>query len=79
MLLSGYCDFENGLCGLTSDNSTEFQWSARSGKTPSENSGPAFDHTTYTDKGTCATIFHVTSLLLSKKVKQYEYQKWKYK
>ncbi|XP_078375556.1 uncharacterized protein LOC144658924 [Oculina patagonica] len=47
----GYCDFENGLCGLTSDNSTEFQWSARSGKTPSENSGPAFDHTTYTDKG----------------------------
>lgn len=56
LLFSGYCDFENGLCGLTSENSSEFQWSAGSGKTPSENSGPAFDHTTFTDKG----IRHLT-------------------
>lgn len=58
---SGYCDFENGLCGLTSDNSTEFRWRAGSGKTPSENSGPAFDHTTFTEKGICPAICHITS------------------
>ena len=53
---SGYCHFENGLCGLTSENSTEFQWSTGLGKTPSENTGPDFDHTTFTDKGTCTSI-----------------------
>ena len=62
LLFSGYCHFENGLCGLTSENSTEFQWSADSGKTPSENTGPAFDHTTFADKGTCMSIHDLTFL-----------------
>ena len=58
-LFSGYCHFENGLCGLTSENSTDFQWSTGSGKTPSEHTGPAFDHTTFTDKGTCTSVRHL--------------------
>ena len=64
LLFSGYCHFENGLCGLTSENSTEFQWSTGSGKTPSENTGPAFDHTTFTNKGTCTSIRHLAFLHL---------------
>ena len=50
-LFSGYCGFENGLCGLSSDISMEFQWSYGSGKTPSLNTGPSSDHTTLSKKG----------------------------
>lgn len=49
----GYCGFENGLCGLTSEymNTTDFLWKFGSGKTLSKNTGPSFDHTTLSDKG----------------------------
>jgi len=66
----GYCHFENGLCGLTSENSTEFQWSTGLGKTPSELTGPAFDHTTFTDKGTYLYINSSPDLSLNSYLKQ---------
>ncbi|XP_078369213.1 uncharacterized protein LOC144653157 isoform X3 [Oculina patagonica] len=47
----GLCSFENGFCGLKHDNSMEHQWNLNSGKTPSTDTGPRYDHTTYSQRG----------------------------
>ncbi|XP_020909865.2 A disintegrin and metalloproteinase with thrombospondin motifs 3 isoform X2 [Exaiptasia diaphana] len=39
------CDFENGLCGWEQDDHDNFDWTPASGKTPSSNTGPGYDHT----------------------------------
>jgi len=39
------CTFESGLCGLTQDQSDDFQWTRRKGSTPTSNTGPNGDHT----------------------------------
>lgn len=47
------CDFETGLCGMTIGKSaqTQFAWVRYRGSTPSEDTGPDFDHTTSTATG----------------------------
>ncbi|XP_019639918.1 PREDICTED: MAM and LDL-receptor class A domain-containing protein 1-like [Branchiostoma belcheri] len=40
------CDFELGLCGWRQAYDDNFDWSRRSGSTPSSNTGPNADHTT---------------------------------
>lgn len=51
MFNKGLCSFENGFCGLKHDNSMENQWDLNFGHTPSTNTGPRYDHTTYSQKG----------------------------
>ena len=51
MFNKGLCSFENGFCGLKHDNSMENQWELNFGHTPSTNTGPRYDHTTYSQKG----------------------------
>ncbi|XP_022797454.1 MAM and LDL-receptor class A domain-containing protein 1-like [Stylophora pistillata] len=43
------CDFQDGFCGLTEDS--EVRWSFGSGSTPTENTGPDFDHSRYRPLG----------------------------
>jgi len=38
--IDGTCDFEGSLCGWVQSKSDQFDWSFRSGKTPSSNTGP---------------------------------------
>jgi len=46
------CTFETGLCGATIEPYPNgFTWTRFQGSTPSENTGPDFDHTTLTDQG----------------------------
>ncbi|XP_048583834.1 uncharacterized protein LOC5504590 isoform X1 [Nematostella vectensis] len=45
------CKFENGLCGMTLDETSGLKWSLGSGKTPTEKTGPSNDHSTLSDKG----------------------------
>lgn len=42
----GTCDFENGLCGYTHDQISDFEWTNNTGVTTSFNTGPLGDHTT---------------------------------
>lgn len=49
--ISGPCDFQNGLCGLRNDVNSEFQWTTGIGPTPTDNTGPSFDHTTLSNEG----------------------------
>lgn len=51
MFNQGLCSFENGFCGLKQDNSMENRWDLNFGHTPSTNTGPRYDHTTYSQKG----------------------------
>lgn len=51
IIVSGPCDFQNGICELRNDVNSEFQWTANKGPTPSENTGPSFDHTTLSKQG----------------------------
>ncbi|KAK3104158.1 hypothetical protein FSP39_024890 [Pinctada imbricata] len=40
------CDFENGgYCGWEQDTDDDFDWSIRSGETPTARTGPVYDHT----------------------------------
>nr|XP_058941978.1 CUB and peptidase domain-containing protein 2-like isoform X2 [Pocillopora verrucosa] len=43
---AGTCDFENGLCGYTHDQNSDFEWTNNTGVTTSFNTGPLGDHTT---------------------------------
>ncbi|XP_032218080.2 uncharacterized protein LOC5517708 isoform X2 [Nematostella vectensis] len=52
----GRCDFESGLCGLRHGNTTRMRWSLATGNTPTEDTGPSFDHTTYSNKGSFVYI-----------------------
>jgi hypothetical protein len=51
------CSFENGLCGLVQDRQSDFLWSSPgSGRTPTAGTGPKFDHTTLSPKGTNVAV-----------------------
>ena len=43
------CDFQDGLCGLKHDS--KLRWSIGSGSTPTKNTGPDYDHSTFLPKG----------------------------
>lgn len=49
--LTGHCSFQNGLCGLKSDKNATFHWTVGSGQTPTENTGPSYDHTSFDKDG----------------------------
>jgi len=51
IIVSGPCDFQNGLCGLRNDVNSEFQWTTDIGPTPSETRRPSFDHSTLSNQG----------------------------
>ena len=40
------CDFEDGLCDME-----QFNWRVGSGSTPTKNTGPDYDHTTFLPEG----------------------------
>ena len=41
----GHCNFQSGLCGLKPDKNGNFHWTVGSGQTPTESTGPSYDHT----------------------------------
>ncbi|XP_070567019.1 MAM and LDL-receptor class A domain-containing protein 2-like [Ptychodera flava] len=45
------CDFEVDYCTWTQDPNNDLDWLRNKGDTPSDDSGPTFDHTTGTDQG----------------------------
>ena len=45
MLSKGHCNFQSGLCGLKPDKNGTFHWTVGSGQTPTESTGPSYDHT----------------------------------
>ncbi|XP_077865040.1 MAM and LDL-receptor class A domain-containing protein 2-like [Saccoglossus kowalevskii] len=48
----GYqCTFETGECGWNDTAKGQYQWIRWRGATPTSNTGPAYDHTTYTQQG----------------------------
>nr|XP_054757010.1 MAM and LDL-receptor class A domain-containing protein 2-like [Lytechinus pictus] len=47
----GYCTFESLHCGWTNDVNDDFDWLLHSGATPSDSTGPPFDHTLGTIQG----------------------------
>nr|XP_054757008.1 MAM and LDL-receptor class A domain-containing protein 2-like [Lytechinus pictus] len=47
----GPCDFESGLCNYTDDSDGSFKWLIASGATPTDNTGPLYDHTLGTSLG----------------------------
>ena len=40
-----FCDFEDDLCLWNQDSDRSFDWVRRHGRTPSNFTGPALDHT----------------------------------
>ena len=38
------CDFDNGLCSWTNSKMDDFDWTVRSGRTPSFFTGPVGDY-----------------------------------
>lgn len=38
------CDFESGICAWRQDTTDDFDWTSRSGQTPSGGTGPIGDH-----------------------------------
>jgi anaplastic lymphoma kinase len=41
----GLCDFENGWCGWQNSGKAIMEWDRNTGSTPTEKTGPEFDHT----------------------------------
>ena len=48
---SGVCGFEDSLCGLEHSRQETFHWTRSAGTTPTDNTGPSYDHTTFTEEG----------------------------
>ena len=48
---SGVCGFEDSLCGLEHSRQETFHWTRSAGTTPTGNTGPSYDHTTFTEEG----------------------------
>ena len=49
--IQGSCDFESGLCDMKHSNDANFKWTIWSGTTPTEHTGPTFDHSLLTSAG----------------------------
>lgn len=49
ILSSVKCDFQSGLCGLKHDS--KLRWTIGSGSTPTKNTGPDYDHSTFLPQG----------------------------
>ncbi|XP_030849653.1 MAM and LDL-receptor class A domain-containing protein 2 [Strongylocentrotus purpuratus] len=47
----GPCDFESGLCNYTDVSDGSFEWKIGSDATPTDNTGPSYDHTLGTSLG----------------------------
>lgn len=47
----GRCNFQNGPCGLKAEKNAAFHWTVGSGQTPTESTGPSYDHTSFTKDG----------------------------
>ncbi|XP_041467526.1 MAM and LDL-receptor class A domain-containing protein 1-like [Lytechinus variegatus] len=45
------CDFEDDMCGYEQADDDDFDWTRNQGRTPSDNTGPTYDHTTMTSEG----------------------------
>ena len=48
---TGHCSFQNGQCALKSDWNATFQWTVSSGQTPTEKTGPSYDHSSFSKDG----------------------------
>ena len=48
---TGHCSFQNGQCGLKSDRNATFHWTVGSGQTPTEKTGPSYDHSSFSKDG----------------------------
>ncbi|XP_022809604.1 uncharacterized protein LOC111346591 [Stylophora pistillata] len=46
-----FCNFESDLCQLNPDVNTTFEWTMASGETPTEKTGPSYDHSTFSKDG----------------------------
>ena len=51
LFFSGYCNFQNGNCGLKRDKDAAFHWTVGSGQTLTESTGPSYDHTSFRKDG----------------------------
>lgn len=60
----GYCDFDDGHCGLSEDRNSELPWKIGWGSSPSLNTGPSYDHSTLSIKGESFVVFAIRVLLL---------------
>ncbi|XP_022810271.1 uncharacterized protein LOC111347272, partial [Stylophora pistillata] len=47
----GNCNFQTSRCGLNPDKNATFQWTVDSGQTPTEGTGPSYDHTSFSKDG----------------------------
>ncbi|XP_020614679.1 MAM and LDL-receptor class A domain-containing protein 1-like [Orbicella faveolata] len=47
----GHCSFQTGQCGLKPDRNATFYWTVGSGQTPTEKTGPSYDHSTFSKDG----------------------------
>ena len=66
-LLNGFvgdCNFEDSSCTWKNVKTDDFDWVMRSGKTPTPNTGPEFDHTIGTNKGKVSFIFFMPKYFL---------------
>lgn len=45
------CNFEHGWCGWTNSPDTKLKWTLHRGSTPSERTGPSYDHTYRNETG----------------------------
>nr|XP_054757473.1 MAM and LDL-receptor class A domain-containing protein 1-like [Lytechinus pictus] len=45
------CDFEDDMCGYEQADDDDFDWTRNQWRTPSDNTGPTYDHTTMTSEG----------------------------
>ena len=52
----GQCNFQSGLCGLKADKNATFHWTVGSGQTPTESTGPSYDHTSLNKDGKTSQI-----------------------
>ena len=50
----GLCNFEEGWCDFTQERN-DSHWLLHSGPTPSDGTGPTFDHSTFSSKGKCSS------------------------
>ena len=53
------CNFDKEMCGFSQSRNDKFDWSRRSGSTPSSSTGPASDHSGSGELETMAFIFSV--------------------